>query len=183
MEGIDRTRRYRLPYWAALAFLTRQARQLVVEFENDEYEPAFMRVAVSQAIILTEKRCERGGVYQFEDVIKLGDEYFDVYDFDALATVLGGIEHAAKNTYIDVGAEAEYIFDIVLLAGLLFGAAFINEMSSEYLLQNGLDIIEPISAGENAIGEIEKELYMVVQFAKEKRWRDTTPILPEMLSN
>ena len=123
-----------LPRWALVALLARFGRQLLPLYEHDECEPEEQRVAVRQAIALAELRARMGGPVdeRMDGAYKIGEQYYDNYDLDALHSSLAAGRNAALNTYADVGPDAEIPLLLFTLALIVFEAACLDGVQDQH---------------------------------------------------
>jgi hypothetical protein len=102
---------------------------------DDKFEPAEQRAAVTQAIRIADERAAMGGEDE-DEPIRVGDQFFDNYDFDSLDTTLAGCVHAASKTHDDVGSEARLILAVTSLARLSFVVALgknnLSDIAADY---------------------------------------------------
>ena len=123
-----------LPRWALVALLARFGRQLLPLYEHDECEPEEQRVAVRQAIALAELRARMGGPVdeRMDGAYKIGEQYYDNYDHDALHSSLAAGRNAALNTSADVGPDAEIPLLLFTLALIVFEAACFDGVQDQH---------------------------------------------------
>lgn len=177
-----------LPRWAFVALLSRCGRQLLHLHSSDAYEPEEQRVAVRQAISLSELRAQIGGAAEASDeAYKVKNQYFDSYDLDALHSSICAGRGAALNTYADIGSpEADIPLVLFELAVVAFEAAFARELSG-----NEQDMSERAAAASDVLGmaigvspevapRIVADYERIASLAQTEGWDDLTPVAPSV---
>lgn len=100
-------RNLQLPSWAAAALVARCARRYAEAYSSETTEPAASRIAVAQAVALSEARAGLGGDRESFELVEIDGQFFDNYDVEAIAVALGGYVTAASNTLDDLHEDPD----------------------------------------------------------------------------
>ncbi len=177
----------KLPRWALAAFTTRCAQRFLELYENDNHEPQSSRIAVSQAVLLSEARCNIGGDPDLIDAIQIKGQFFDNYDIVSLDSALYGCDEAANNTYADLSEdptienEARRIWTAIKLARFSLLCSFNTELSHSSMLPADLGILAAQTAvwGEPSLtDDINGDIKRLLDLALTKGWTDEDPVTP-----